>query len=68
MKIIKLLQLSGTIIWLAPFQTMTGEALESILHLEDQISCFSTSPNNKSIFIVSAHIILIILTILIDYT
>ena len=53
----QLFQLSGIIIWLAPFQTMTGEALVSILRLEDQISCFSTSPNNKSIFIISAHII-----------
>ena len=49
--------LSGIIVWLAPFQTMTEGALVSILHSEDQISCFSTSPNNKSIFTVSAHII-----------
>ena len=50
----QLFQLSGIIIWLAPFQTMTGEALVSILHLEDQISCFSTSPNNKTVLYLSS--------------
>ena len=53
----------------APFQTMTGEALVSILRLEDQISCFSTSPNNKYyIYSQCLHYLIIVLTILINYT